>query len=375
VPKAYGVYAREGRALIDLTDKDASDDWDLADDIAIVVFEREIAEQGFTPDRDLTLSRIAYARSEQIHELRVDGRSAQQFLNRGPGNVPVTEVVNLPVRKQNSSQRAAWITPEGPITVRYEPVEDRHDMIVVVPDAPLPKGTYAITRSSPAGTRRVTFAVGLSDDLQRRQEATCVDEYLYTVRRPERFQGWDQWFTDINNMSRERSRRSAGGNPVLAAKTEPCSVLNEAAKNRIRIPPHIQGTEASVLKSWLSYNPFLRPAEARDCHCDQDLAAIRQSWANPQPYYVKADFNGDGTQDFAVVLIDSQSDHKWGWNAALAVFNGPLREGMTPAFFKEQIGSLGGSLLYHNSETSLLIGPWESEASYLAPKGETYTLQ
>ena len=202
-----------------------------------------------------------------------------------------------------------------------------------------------------------------------------MDEYLYTVRRPEGFQGWDQWLTDVTNMNQERGRRSAGGNPVLAVKTEPCSVLNEAAKGRIRIPSHIQGTEASVLRSWLSYNPTLRPAEAKDCDCAQDLAAIRQLWENPEPYYVKADFNGDGVQDFAVVLLDPQSDHKWGWNAALAVFNGPLREGMAPAFFKEQIGSIRGALLYHSAKIPLLTGPWESEGALLAPKGETYTLQ
>jgi hypothetical protein len=312
-------------------------------------------------------------RSEQIHELRVDAQSAQELLNRDVG-VPATEVASLPTRKQSATPKAAWITIGDPISVRYEPVADRRDIIVLVPDAPLPRGTYVITVLSTERTRQVSFAVDLSADLQGRQEASCVDEHLYTVPRPEGFQGWGQWLTDFTNMDKERSRRRAGGNPVLAVSTEPCSVLDKAAKGRLRIPSHIPGMEASILKSWLTYNPTLRLAEAGDCGCDQDLAAIRQSWENPQPYYVQADFNGDGHQDFAVVLLDVQSKHEWGWNTALAVFNGPLREGMLPTFFKEQVGSPQGSLLYHSSEVPLLIGPWESEGSLLRPKGDTYNL-
>lgn len=376
LPKAYGVYAREGRTLVDLTDKEASDDWDLADNVVIVVFERELVEQGFTPDRDLTLHRTAYARSEQIYELHVDGRSAQELLNRGPGGVPKAEVASLPVRKRSAAQKAIWIIIGGPISVRYEPVADHRDMIVVVPDSPLPTGTYVLTISSPVDERArgVSFAVGLSDDLKRRQDATCVDEYLYTVRRPESFQGWDQWFKDIDNMAKEQGRRRAGGNPVLAASTEPCSVADEAAKGWLRVPSYIQDTEASVLKSWLFYNPSLRAAEPRDCGCDGDLAARKQSYENPHPYYVKADFNRDGNQDFAVTLLDTQSNHEWNWTAALAVFNGPLYEGMAPAFFKNEMGSPQGSLLCYSSNEPLLIGPWESEAQALKPSGNTYIL-
>lgn len=375
LPKAYGVYARDGRKMIDLTDSDATNDWSLPPDVAIIVFERELAEPMFTPAQHLLLQQTAYARSEQLTELRLDARSAQELINRGPEAVHLEEIAALPVRKRSAASKGSWITFGGPISVRYEPVEDRHDIIVVVPASPLRRGTYVLTRQSATGTRRVTFAVDLSSDIRQREQATCVDEYLYTARRPEGFQGWNQWFTDISNMERERGRRMAGGNPVLEASSRPCSALDEQAKARLRLPPYLQNGDGATLKAWLVTQPNLRVAEPADCKCDQDLVAIRQSWKNPQPYYVQADFNNDGQQDFAVVLLESAFDHQWGWNADLAVFNGPLREGMSPSFFKEQIGAPRGALLYHSDEVPLLIGPWESEGSVLKAKGATYSLQ
>lgn len=375
LPNSYGVYAREGRTLIDLTDNEASDDWGLADDVAILVFQRQLSESGFTPDRQLTLQKIAYARSEQIQELRTGGDLAQTLLNRGPGNVSVEEAAALPVGKQTASPRFQWITIGNPIAVRYEPVPDRNDMIVIVPEASLETGAYSLAVHSDSELRPVLFGVGLPSDLQDRQSAVCVDEYLYTVARPQGFQGWNQWLSDVTNMEQESTRRTAGGNPVLAVSTKPCSVLDEVAKERIHLPSHIEGIEASVLRGWLLFNPSLRPAEATDCGCDQDLAAIRQSWENPNPYYVEADFNKDGEEDFAVVLVDAESEHQWGWNAALVVFNGPLHGGMAPAFFKQQIGTLQGSLLYHSSTVPLLVGPWESEGLALQPNSNSYVLQ
>jgi len=140
------------------------------------------------------------------------------------------------------------------------------------------------------------------------------------------------------------------------------------------MPGHIKGLQAAVLQAWLIHYPNLRPAESKDCNCDQDLAAIRQSpdWENQHPYYVLGDFNGDSNEDLAVILLDSQSTHEKGWNAALVVFNGPLRPGMLPSFFEEHIGSLR-SLLFYRSGKPLLIGPWESDGgAVLAPKGDGY---
>lgn len=234
VPKAYGVYAREGRTLIDLTDEDASDDWSLAPDVSILVFEREIAEPAFSPVRDLTLTRTAYVRAERILELAVDDLTAQALLNRGPGDVPIEEVVALPIRNRSVEERGITISVGNPVAVRYVPVEDRRDMLAVVPEKPLEKGTYQLNRASPAGGRGAHFAVGLSADPKQRQEATCMEEYVYTVRRPGGFLGLSQWLTDFGSTGPKKSRREVGGNLVLAVKMEPCSALRESANGARR---------------------------------------------------------------------------------------------------------------------------------------------
>jgi hypothetical protein len=162
-------------------------------------------------------------------------------------------------------------------------------------------------------------------------------------------------------------------------------------------PSYMHSEHRLVLANWLLRNPKFRPAVTADCHCDEDLPAIRRSYDNELPYYVSGDFNRDGYTDFAVVLIDKSKDTSQaikvikrnpdgsetntfdphlGFNTALVIFNGPTTGEDRPALFVEGTGSPGGSVLFYNkAESRFLIGKWESGGFLIAPSRDGYILQ
>jgi hypothetical protein len=92
------------------------------------------------------------------------------------------------------------------------------------------------------------------------------------------------------------------------------------------------------------------------------------------PYFARGDFNGDGSDDFAVCLVDERATPK---RFALAVFNGPFpAQGQEPAFFEDQLDLVGEGLFFGPPRPRpyrLVIGPFESDAGgLLEPKGNTY---
>jgi hypothetical protein len=111
---------------------------------------------------------------------------------------------------------------------------------------------------------------------------------------------------------------------------------------------------------------------------------------------VAADFNQDGALDFGVTLIDTSKypenavrrmrpradgsadytfDSYNGWNAALAIFNGPFSQTSEPAFLAETVGApIGAVLFYRNASNALMIGKWESTANGITPSGSTYVM-
>ena len=66
---------------------------------------------------------------------------------------------------------------------------------------------------------------------------------------------------------------------------------------------HLQPQHRDVLKKWLAHRPWLRPATEDDCEDKGNLALMRRDLGRKvHPYYSVADFNGDGKNDFAVLL-------------------------------------------------------------------------
>jgi hypothetical protein len=88
------------------------------------------------------------------------------------------------------------------------------------------------------------------------------------------------------------------------------------------------------------------------------------------PYQVSAVFNGDGRDDFAVVVVeDGKAD-----SFMLLVFNGPLPSTATASFIKPLSGMAGEGLFFHpRRKARLVVGRFESEGVLLEPRGKSYT--
>jgi hypothetical protein len=92
------------------------------------------------------------------------------------------------------------------------------------------------------------------------------------------------------------------------------------------------------------------------------------------PYVATGDFNGDGVEDFAVVLIDHTKQEK---NFALIVFNGPFKsETQSPAFMQSSMDLTYSALFYGPPRPKpyrLLLGRFESDSgALLIPHGRGY---
>jgi hypothetical protein len=85
-------------------------------------------------------------------------------------------------------------------------------------------------------------------------------------------------------------------------------------------------------------------------------------------------FNGDGLQDFAVVLIDRTKQEK---NFTLIVFNGPFKsETLSPAFMQSSMDLKYSGLFFGPPRPKpyrLLLGRFESDSgALLIPQGRGY---
>jgi hypothetical protein len=82
----------------------------------------------------------------------------------------------------------------------------------------------------------------------------------------------------------------------------------------------INGMELSdqqEVRRWLDEHPEQRLANSSDCDCQEEISELRRgvgkAWpAQPsyQPYYTRGDFDGNGQQDFAVLVRTSSGERK-----------------------------------------------------------------
>jgi hypothetical protein len=141
--------------------------------------------------------------------------------------------------------------------------------------------------------------------------------------------------------------------------------------------------EQRVLEGWLARHPEYRPATDEDCECADDIKQMRAGYGGAQkavldyrPYIATGDFNGDGIQDFAVVVIDRTKQEK---KFVLVVFNGPFKpETATPAFLQSGMDLKYSGLFFGPPRPKpyrLLLGPFESDSGVLlVPHGRSYKL-
>jgi hypothetical protein len=142
--------------------------------------------------------------------------------------------------------------------------------------------------------------------------------------------------------------------------------------------------QLDVLQRWLSAHRGFRSATIADCDCAEDIAAMRKGFGglwkpvpDYQPYRATGDFNGDGRDDFAVVVVDASKSVQEAFT--LLVFNGPFltTSGPIPAFEKAGLDFRWTGLSFGPPRPRpyrLVIGRFESEGMLLRPTGRSYQL-
>jgi len=158
-----------------------------------------------------------------------------------------------------------------------------------------------------------------------------------------------------------------------------CLVLSVPARSGHTLTAH----EEKVLHSWLAHHPEYRIATDKDCDCADDIKQMKAGWGGAwkpvpdyHPYTATGDFNGDGVEDFAVVVVERSKQEN---NFALVVFNGPFRsETASPAFIQSGLDLKYQGLFYGPPRPKpyrLLVGRFESDSgSLLIPHGRGYRL-
>jgi len=141
--------------------------------------------------------------------------------------------------------------------------------------------------------------------------------------------------------------------------------------------------EQTVLQNWLAQHPGYRIATDEDCDCADDIKQMKAGsggvWKpvpDYHPYTATGDFNGDGVEDFAVVVVERSKQED---NFALLVFNGPFKpETASPAFMKSGLELKYQGLFYGPPRPKpyrLLVGQFNSDTALrLIPHGRGYRL-
>lgn len=133
---------------------------------------------------------------------------------------------------------------------------------------------------------------------------------------------------------------------------------------------YIQPEHKAILEKWLRRQPQLRVAIEADCKNRQGLMDARlEHGENYHPYYAVGDFNRDGREDFAVVLISKQRRAR---NFSIAIFNGPFTG--TPVFYTGGVDLSAGGLVFR-ADNRLVAGVFQTDdCVVLKPKGRGYVM-
>ena len=132
----------------------------------------------------------------------------------------------------------------------------------------------------------------------------------------------------------------------------------------------------AIVRRWLRREKGLRPATEIDVANKEDLRRQREIGGKDyHPFYAVGDFNGDQREDFAIILVTGRGRYQHINAFAVAVFNGPFRQGrkISPSFLEE--GFDNSDWLFYKSGGNLLVGPPESDNCFiLQPRGRRYVI-
>jgi len=138
-------------------------------------------------------------------------------------------------------------------------------------------------------------------------------------------------------------------------------------------------TQESVLQGWFKENPGHRRATLADCDCATDVQNMKDGYGGEwkgvpdyHPYVATGDFDTDGDEDFAVIVVQQSGARK------LLVFNAPFAEPGRPAYVETSLDFRRLALFFGPPRPKpyrLLIGAFESEGALVIPKNGTYVLE
>ena len=90
------------------------------------------------------------------------------------------------------------------------------------------------------------------------------------------------------------------------------------------------------------------------------------------PYVATGDFDTDGDNDFAVVVVDDSGS----WT--FLIFNAPFPDDFLPAFVDSSINFQGSGFFFgppRSQPYRLIIGPFRSHGASVVPKNGTYEIE
>jgi hypothetical protein len=138
--------------------------------------------------------------------------------------------------------------------------------------------------------------------------------------------------------------------------------------------------EEKAVDEWLSNNPDFRAATDDDCSCAKSLTTVRTGTAvgdravpDYDPYRVAGDFNKDGFEDIAVVVL-RRSNPTSGF--ALLIFNQDAEGRFILAYSLRGQDLRGQGLFFGHPARGdwLQLGRFYSGYIWFAPKGRTYEI-
>ena len=134
--------------------------------------------------------------------------------------------------------------------------------------------------------------------------------------------------------------------------------------------------QRAALQSFISRNPSYQfiPETRFDA---ETLSAARNQWGfgrNFKPYYQTGDFNRDGRQDFAVILLSGRNADDPNRGMHVVVFNGARGNTYRVAHIERE--EFSTALFINTSRNRLHVGIMETDsAGCFVPRGRGYIVE
>jgi len=188
------------------------------------------------------------------------------------------------------------------------------------------------------------------------------------------------FYTEVTSNDYDGVKSWLKATKIVEVKN-PQQVQTQKAAQTISVP-HMNSLHREVLQNWLASKPSWRPAIENDAYIGSTkewreyLKNEIRTWGN-HPFYVADDFNSDGNQDFAVILIKKAGRS---YKYAVAIFNGSFsgNKKVAPTFYSERVVGGGDLLLWVKGDefgNRFIVGPPASDSgTSITPRGRKYFL-